>query len=110
MSSNVLPAVIHERSAGQPDQRIWRISAISLVSVRAIQGFIYWGGGSRRFIYGPSKLNPHAAHWMANKLQTAMPGALLGLDHVISFMLHHFYLLYGGVILLAPPNLSLDLC
>jgi len=109
MSSIAYPAVSHERAVGERDQRTWRISAISLVSVRVIQGFIYWGGGSRRFIYGPSKLNPHAAHWMANKFQTAMPGALLGMDHVISFMLHHFYLLYGGVILFSAAELIVGL-
>jgi len=47
-----------------------------MLSIRIIQGFIYWGGGSRRFIYAPSKLNPDAPTWMANKFQTAMPGAL----------------------------------
>jgi len=62
------------RAASDP----WRIAALSLLSVRFIQGFIYWGGGSRRFIYAPSKLDPHAASWMANKFQSAMPGALLG--------------------------------
>jgi thiosulfate dehydrogenase (quinone) len=36
---------------------------------------------------------------MADKFQTAMPGALLGTDHLISFMLQHFWLLYAGVIL-----------
>src|SRR5258708_29639146 len=34
-------------------ERQWRVAAIALLSVRFIQGFIYWGGGSRRFIYGP---------------------------------------------------------
>ncbi|EHC47589.1 Putative terminal quinol oxidase, subunit DoxD [Salmonella enterica subsp. enterica serovar Inverness str. R8-3668] len=70
---------------------------IGLLAVRIIQGFIYWGGGSRRFIYAPDKLNPDAPHWMAYKFQTAMPGALLGLEHIISFMLQlqHFWLLYA---------------
>ena len=67
-------------------QRNWRIAAIALLSTRVIQGFIYWGGGSRRFIYAPSKLDPSAPTWMANKFQTAMPGALFGTDHLISFM------------------------
>jgi thiosulfate dehydrogenase (quinone) len=70
-----------------------------------VQGFIYWGGGSRRFIYAPDKLNPHATHWMANKFQTAMPGALLGTGHLISYMLHHFALLYAGVILFSAAEL-----
>jgi thiosulfate dehydrogenase (quinone) len=77
----------------------WRVAALALLSVRFIQGFIYWGGGSRRFIYAPSKLDPHAASWMANKFQSAMPGAVLGTDHLIAFLLHHFYLLYGALIL-----------
>jgi thiosulfate dehydrogenase [quinone] large subunit len=91
-------------------QRAWRIAAIALLSTRIIQGFIYWGGGSRRFIYGPSKLDSSGAHsWMANKFQTAMPGALLGMDHVISFMLQHFYLLYAGIILFSAAELVVGL-
>jgi uncharacterized membrane protein YphA (DoxX/SURF4 family) len=86
-------------------QRMWRTAALALLSVRVIQGFIYWGGGSRRFIYAPAKLNPDAPTWMANKFQTAMPGALFGTDHVISFMLHHFWLLYAGVILFSAAEL-----
>lgn len=86
-------------------QRTWRTAALAMLSVRIIQGFIYWGGGSRRFIYAPSKLNPDAATWMANKFQTAMPGALFGTDHLISFMLHHFWLLYAGVILFSAAEL-----
>jgi thiosulfate dehydrogenase (quinone) len=86
-------------------QRNWRIAAIALLSTRVIQGFIYWGGGSRRFVYAPSKLDPSAPTWMANKFQTAMPGALFGTDHLISFMLTHFYLLYAGVILFSAAEL-----
>src|SRR6476660_2866278 len=82
-----------------------RSAALALLSIRFIQGFIYWGGGSRRFIYAPSKLNPDAPTWMANKFQTAMPGALFGTDHLISFMLHHFWLLYAGVILFSAAEL-----
>jgi thiosulfate dehydrogenase [quinone] large subunit len=85
-------------------QRIWRTAALAMLSVRVIQGFIYWGGGSRRFIYAPSKLSPDAPTWMANKFQTAMPGALFGTDHLISFMLHHFWLLYAGVILFSAAE------
>jgi thiosulfate dehydrogenase [quinone] large subunit len=42
---------------------------------------------------------------MANKFQTAMPGALFGTDHLISFLLSHFYLLYAGVILFSAAEL-----
>ena len=82
----------------------WRASAFALLSVRFIQGFIYWGGGARRFIYAPSKLDPHAPSWMANKFQSAMPGALLGTDHVIAYLLHHFWLLYPAVILFSAAE------
>ena len=50
--------------AGDPS---WRAAGLALLSMRFIQGFIYWGGGSRRFIYAPSKLDPNAPTWMANK-------------------------------------------
>ncbi|MHB1302360.1 MAG: TQO small subunit DoxD [Acidiphilium sp.] len=73
-------------------------AALALLSVRFVQGWIYWGGGTRRFIYAPQKLNPHAAHWMAYKFQTAMPGAILGTERLIAFLLHHFWLLYLGVV------------
>ncbi|EJM0847129.1 DoxX family membrane protein, partial [Salmonella enterica] len=87
-----------------PSTQYWMVG-IGLLAVRIIQGFIYWGGGSRRFIYAPDKLNPDAPHWMAYKFQTAMPGALLGLEHIISFMLQHFWLLYAGVILFSAAEL-----
>ncbi len=83
----------------------WRIVGMVLLCARFVQGWIYWGGGSRRFIYAPSKLDPSAHHWMANKFQTAMPGALLGLDHLVSYMLQHFYLLYVGVIVFSLVEL-----
>ena len=82
----------------------WRTAAIGLLAVRFIQGFIYWGGGSRRFFYGPQKLNPHG-HWMAYKFQTAMPGALLGTDKIIAYLLHHFVLLYASVIIFSGVEL-----
>ena len=91
--------------AAAASERNWRLAAIAMLSVRVIQGFIYWGGGSRRFIYDPSKLDPDAPSWMANKFQTAMPGALLGTDHVIAYMLQHFWLLYAGVILFSGAEL-----
>jgi thiosulfate dehydrogenase [quinone] large subunit len=82
-----------------------RVAALALLSIRFIQGFVYWGGGSRRFIYAPAKLDPNATNWMANKFQSAMPGALLGTDHIIAFLLHHFYLLYTSLILFSAVEL-----
>lgn len=105
MTAITMDTALSRSEAGSVAERHWRIAAISLLSVRFIQGFIYWGGGSRRFIYAPSKLDPHAATWMANKFQSAMPGALFGLDHVMAFMLQHFWLLYPGVILFSAAEL-----
>ncbi len=89
-------------AAGSAD---WRAAAMAMLSVRVIQGFIYWGGGSRRFIYDPSKLDPEAPSWMANKLQTAIPGALFGLDRALAFLLQHFWLLYAAIILFSAVEL-----
>ena len=96
-------AAIPARSGEKADT--WRIAALALLSVRVMQGFIYWGGGSRRFIYAPSKLDFHRTSWMANKFQSAMPGALLGTDHVIAFLLHHFILLYAALIVFSAGEL-----
>ena len=92
-------------AAAAIDERNWRTAAIAMLAVRITLGFIYWGGGSRRFIYAPDKLNPDAHSWMANKFQTAMPGALFGFDQVISFLLLHFDLLYAGLIVFSAAEL-----
>lgn len=75
------------------------------LAVRLILGWIYWGGGSRRFIYAPQKLNPHAHSWMANKLQAGMPGAVLGLSHVVSAILHNPGLTYALLVFITAVEL-----
>ena len=87
----------------------WRAAAIALLAVRFIQGWIYWGGGSRRFIYGPQKLDPTAHQWMAHKFQSAMPGAILGTEHLIAYLLQHFWLLYAAIILFSAAELLFGL-
>lgn len=87
----------------------WWLAALALPAIRFTQGFIFWGGGSRRLIYAPQKLDPHAASWMANKFQSAMPGALLGTDRIIAFLLHHFDLLYASIILFSVAELVFGL-
>ncbi len=82
----------------------WRLAAIALLAVRFVQGWIYWGGGTRRFIYAPSKLDT-AGHWMAYKFQTAMPGALLGTDHLVAWLLQHFHLLFAGVVIFSAVEM-----
>ena len=87
----------------------WRAAALAMLSIRIIQGFVYWGGGSRRFIYAPSKLDPSAPSWMANKLQSAMPGALLGTDHVVAYLMGHFWLLYASIVVFSAVELVVGL-
>ena len=96
-------------TAASDSNASWRLIGIVLLAVRFTQGWIFWGGGTRRFIYAPSKLDPHAPSWMANKFQSAMPGALLGMDHVVSYMLHHFTLLYTGIIVFSAVELIFGL-
>lgn len=98
-----------EREPAAQAAHTWRQLGLALLAVRFVQGWIYWGGGSRRFIYAPSKLDPHAHSWMANKFQTAMPGAILGMGHVVDYLLHHFTLLYTGVILFSAVELIFGL-
>src|SRR3981081_888188 len=95
------------RSAGAATvgERHWRAAAIALLSVRLIQGFIYWGGGSRRFIYGPEKLNPEAPTWRAKQITSAVPRAPLAPAPRIAFLLHPFWLLYPAVILFSGAEL-----
>ena len=105
MTAATMNTVPPSAAAATLGEQRWRMAAIALLSVRIIQGFVYWGGGSRRFIYDPQKLDPDAHSWMANKFQSAMPGALLGTDQLIAFLLQHFWLLYPAVILFSAAEL-----
>ncbi|VVC75565.1 hypothetical protein AQUSIP_08550 [Aquicella siphonis] len=86
-------------------EHTWKHIGLVILSIRFVQGWIFWGGGSRRFIYDPEKLDPYSSQWMANKLQSAMPGAMLGLEQLVSFMLQHFILLYTSIILFSLVEL-----
>src|SRR4030081_1625491 len=57
MRATTLGGIAEDAPTMSEAQRNWRIAAIALLSTRFIQGFIYWGGGSRRFVYAPSKLH-----------------------------------------------------
>ena len=87
------------------EQQGWKIAGLAILPIRFVQGWIFWGGGSRRFIYDPAKLDPYAHSWMANKLQSAMPGAILGVGHLISFILQHFALLYVSILIFSLVEL-----
>ncbi len=84
---------------------VFRMSGAMVLAVRLILGWIYWGGGTRRFLYAPQKLDPHAPSWMANKLQGGMPGAVLGLGHVLSAILHHPALVYWLLVIVSAAEL-----
>ena len=83
----------------------WKAVGLVILCIRFVQGWIFWAGGSRRLIYAPQKMDPHATVWMANKLQSSMPGALFGMGHVVSFLLQHFYFLYLGLVLVSLAEL-----
>jgi thiosulfate dehydrogenase [quinone] large subunit len=87
------------------DSLDWQILGLVILCIRFVQGWIFWGGGSRRFFYDPQKLDPYAPQWMANKLQTAMPGMLFDLNQVASFLLQHFILLYIAIIIFSLMEL-----
>lgn len=103
------PARVSTRNNADSTLSAWQLVAYAMLAVRFVQGFIYWGGGSRRFIYAPAKLDPNAANWMANKFQGAMPGALLGTDHIVDFLLRHFDLLYASIIIFSMVELVFGL-
>lgn len=100
-----MESIMLSRDINQPNDHAWKMIGIMILSLRFVQGWIFWGGGSRRFFYDPSKLDPYSTQWMANKLQSAMPGALLGSEHLISFMLQHFILLYIAILLFSLAEL-----
>lgn len=87
------------------DELQWKIVGLVILTIRFVQGWIFWGGGSRRFIYDPTKLDPYSPQWMANKFQSAMPGALLGMEHIVSFILQHFVLLYISILIFSLAEL-----
>jgi thiosulfate dehydrogenase [quinone] large subunit len=45
MTAVAMETVPRRAAAVTLGERHWRMAAIALLSVRCIQGFIYWGGG-----------------------------------------------------------------
>jgi hypothetical protein len=76
--------------------------ALVLLGTRFVQGFIFWGGASRRLFYNfaevngvevAAKLGFESTRFMANKLTHALPGTLwiqspLEMDSAISRLAH----------------------
>jgi len=81
----------------------------AMLAIRFVQAWIYLGGGTRRFFYKPSKLDPHSIHYMGHKLNHAMPGALFGLEKIISYILLHPWLLFFFIILFTFAEFAVGL-
>jgi len=73
-----------ERSPAWPTS-CFSLLALVLLGTRFVQGFIFWGGASRRLLYNfrdlngitvPVKLDFDSAGFVANKLVHALPGTL----------------------------------
>lgn len=77
---------------------------MTALAIRLVQGFILWGGASRRLFYKwgvvngasvPIKMDPSSPGYVANKLLHAAPGSPLG--PAIHWMVGHSLLLYALV-------------
>lgn len=76
----------------------WMLLGLAMLGVRLVQGWVYWGGASRRLIYSVGKLDPSSSGYMAHKMNTAIPGAIFGSGDALSALLHHPTLLYLSII------------
>ncbi|PKY10384.1 hypothetical protein B1757_09785 [Acidithiobacillus marinus] len=66
-------------------ESIFALVGVFALSIRLVQGWIFWGGASRRLFYDfhsihgteyAVKMDPHVAGYVANKLVHAMPGSV----------------------------------
>ncbi|MDA3877136.1 MAG: hypothetical protein PF483_08605, partial [Halothiobacillus sp.] len=97
------------RSSSPPMLRptdFWALLGLAMLGVRLVQGWIYWGGASRRLIYSVGKLDPSSHGYMAYKMNHAIPGAIFGTDQALSYVLHHPTLLYISIILFTFVELA----
>ncbi len=78
-------AQVRTAAARSSTARTFRWLALALLGTRFVQGFIFWGGASRRLIYDfhdvdgvdlALKLDFNAPGFVAAKLTHALPGAL----------------------------------
>jgi thiosulfate dehydrogenase [quinone] large subunit len=77
----------------------WALLGLAMLGVRLVQGWIYWGGASRRLIYSVGKLDPSSHAYMAYKMNHAVPGAIFGTGQALSYVLHHPTLMYVSIII-----------
>lgn len=83
-----------------PDNKTdaWSLIGLAMLGVRLVQGWIYWGGASRRLFYSVGKLDPSSHAYMGYKMNHAVPGAIFGTGQALSYLLHHGALLYVAII------------
>lgn len=84
-------------------EKLFALAGLMALGVRLVQGWVYWGGASRRLFYDFAtvngspfavKLDPNVAGYVANKLVHAMPGAVWPAPPMIEWLALH-----GGVLL-----------
>lgn len=88
---------------------MWTLLGLAMLGVRLVQGWVYWGGASRRLIYSVGKLDPDSSAYMAHKMNAAIPGAIFGTGDALSALLHHPTLLYVSIILFTLVELLVGL-
>ncbi|WP_083251310.1 TQO small subunit DoxD [Acidihalobacter yilgarnensis] len=99
-------------AAADPTMRnidMWTLLGLTMLGVRLVQGWVYWGGASRRLIYSVGKLDPSSSAYMGHKMNTAIPGAIFGTGDALSALLHHPTLLYGAIIIFTLVELLVGL-
>jgi thiosulfate dehydrogenase [quinone] large subunit len=76
--------------------RVFALAGLMALGVRLVQGWVFWGGASRRMIYAYKevhghmsavKLNPDVGGYVANKLVHAMPGSMF--PNLIDWIIMH---------------------
>lgn len=76
--------------------KIFAFAGLMALGVRLVQGWVYWGGASRRLFYtyhmvqghlSAVKMNPDVSGYLANKLAHAMPGSMF--PGMIEWVMQH---------------------
>jgi len=106
-----------DRSALWPAS-CFSLLALVLLGTRFVQGFIFWGGASRRLFYNfhelngvdiPVKLDFESAKFVANKLTHALPGTLW-IQSPLEWTLQYPDLIIASVWIWTIAELAVGLC
>lgn len=106
-----------DRSALWPDS-CFSLLALVLLGTRFVQGFIFWGGASRRLLYNfhevngadvAVKLDFDSAGFVANKLVHALPGTLW-IQGLLERSLQYPDLIIASVWIWTLAELAVGLC